>query len=388
MTGTNKFLPFATGGSANVITDDAYAALAALATGYQSGIAQSQQLNKTWRQSSVMAAVMGQIIANYGNNASDGDTIANLVAYLKAALMGSKASIASVSSAATLTFANIGQHVALSGSTNYAVNLPVSTACLAAGAISFQNYGSGTVTISRQGADVIVPNGTTITSIALKAGDTAEFLTDANGNWYLIDGSVALPYAAAMAGANWITQTFGDNTTKLATTAFVQAAVNALITVPTGSIIVVAQSSAPTGYLKANGAAISRSSYSALYSSIGTTYGSGDGSTTFNLPDLRGEFLRGWDDGRGVDASRAFGSNQSDAIRNITGHFGDGFYGENGQNHPSGAFSKNSNPGYTKYYNDAWTYNGPSVDFDASLVVPTASENRPRNVAMLACIKF
>lgn len=225
MTGTNKFLPFATGGSANVITDDAYAALAALATGYQSGIAQSQQLNKTWRQSSVMAAVMGQIIANYGNNASDGDSIANLVAYLKAALMGSKASIGLVSSAATLTFANVGQLVELQGATNYTVTMPLSTACVAGGVIGFHNTGSATVTISRQGADVFAPKSTTITSITLAPGDTAEFASNANGTWYLTEGSVLLPYAGVMAGANWTTPAQFDNSTKLATTEFVKKAI-------------------------------------------------------------------------------------------------------------------------------------------------------------------
>ncbi len=69
-----------------------------------------------------------------------------------------------------------------------------------------------------------------------------------------------------------------------------------------------ARSTAPSGYLKCNGAAISRTTYAALFSAIGTTFGAGDGSTTFNIPDLRGEFIRGWDDARGVDTSRVFGS--------------------------------------------------------------------------------
>ena len=70
--------------------------------------------------------------------------------------------------------------------------------------------------------------------------------------------------------------------------------------------------SLPTGWLKANGAAVSRTTYSNLFAAIGTTYGVGDGSTTFNIPDLRGEFIRGWDDGRGVDSGRTLGSWQDD----------------------------------------------------------------------------
>lgn len=66
----------------------------------------------------------------------------------------------------------------------------------------------------------------------------------------------------------------------------------------------------PGGYLKCNGQAVSRSEYAALFAAIGTTYGLGDGYNTFNLPDIRGNVIRGHDDGRGIDPSRAFGSEQ------------------------------------------------------------------------------
>lgn len=89
--------------------------------------------------------------------------------------------------------------------------------------------------------------------------------------------------------------------------------------IPSGAVMYFAGRNAPTGWLKANGAAVSRTTYAALFAAIGTTYGAGDGRSTFNLPDLRAEFLRGWDDGRGIDSGRAFGSAQSDAIRNIKG---------------------------------------------------------------------
>jgi len=69
--------------------------------------------------------------------------------------------------------------------------------------------------------------------------------------------------------------------------------VNVSGTVPSGGIIPFAGTSAPTGFLMCDGSAVSRTTYAALYSIIGTTYGSGDGSTTFNLPDMRGAFPRG-----------------------------------------------------------------------------------------------
>ena len=85
--------------------------------------------------------------------------------------------------------------------------------------------------------------------------------------------------------------------------------------VPSGAVLYFAGRTAPAGWLKANGAAVSRTAYAALFAAIGTTYGAGDGRTTFNLPDLRGEFIRGWDDGRGVDAGRVFGSAQAHALQ-------------------------------------------------------------------------
>lgn len=106
------------------------------------------------------------------------------------------------------------------------------------------------------------------------------------------------------------TAAFGANSTQLATTAFVQANATA---VPAGTLIHFAGPGVPTGYMPANGAAVSRTTYAALFAVIGTTYGTGDGSTTFNVPDARGLFLRGLDAGRGFDASRALGTLQAGA---------------------------------------------------------------------------
>jgi hypothetical protein len=85
---SNDFIPFAVGGSANVITQSAYAALTSITqNGFQSGIAQSNQLNKVWRQSSIMAAVLAQFIVDQsGQNAVDDGTTATLEANLLAAI--------------------------------------------------------------------------------------------------------------------------------------------------------------------------------------------------------------------------------------------------------------------------------------------------------------
>ncbi|HGL5074073.1 TPA: hypothetical protein ACKFHZ_001918 [Burkholderia multivorans] len=87
MTIQNDFLPFAVGAGANVLTQSAYAALTALGTGYQAGTAQSAACNKTWRQSSIMAAVISQfIVAQTGQPAIDDGTTATLLVNFTAAV--------------------------------------------------------------------------------------------------------------------------------------------------------------------------------------------------------------------------------------------------------------------------------------------------------------
>lgn len=83
-----------------------------------------------------------------------------------------------------------------------------------------------------------------------------------------------------------VTQTSGDNSTKVATTAYVDSAVSGGISVPTGVILAFGGSTAPTGFLMCDGSAVSRTDYAALYAVIGDKYGAGDGSTTFNLPNI------------------------------------------------------------------------------------------------------
>ena len=136
--------------------------------------------------------------------------------------------------------------------------------------------------------------------------------------------------------------------------------------VPTGAVFYFAASTAPTGFLKANRAAVSRTTYAALFAITGTTYGAGDGTTTFNVPDLRGEFIRGWDDARGVDASRAFGSAQADEFKSHT--HGNVF---------SSGYAEAPNGFGWRLYPDA-----------GSTDAAGGAETRPRNVALLACIKF
>lgn len=132
--------------------------------------------------------------------------------------------------------------------------------------------------------------------------------------------------------------------------------------------------SAPVGYLKANFAAVSRTTYRGLFSIVGTRHGAGDGVTTFNLPEGRAEFIRGWDDGRGVDSSRVLGSMQLATSMYFS------------PNSPStgGAAS-------TQAQNVDSSVNGgsPSVTYSSGGGTPASVFTvRPRNIALLACIKI
>lgn len=139
--------------------------------------------------------------------------------------------------------------------------------------------------------------------------------------------------------------------------------------VPAGFVDYFAASVPPAGWLECNGAAISRTTYAALFLAIGTTFGAGDGSTTFNIPDCRGEFIRGWDNGRGVDSARALGSAQDHQMQSHTHTTPQGLTASGGVQYAGGGNGVSSVSGAT-----GGTSNG--------------SENRPRNVAMLTCIKF
>ncbi|NKD46283.1 hypothetical protein HEQ69_11270 [Haematospirillum jordaniae] len=143
---------------------------------------------------------------------------------------------------------------------------------------------------------------------------------------------------------------------------------------PVGSVIMHAGQEPPPLYLKCNGALLSRAAYHELFTVIGTTFGSGDGSTTFAVPDLRGEFLRGWDDGRGVDSGRAFGSAQSDDFESHS-------HVSIGRSFNQGAFFATTG-GYGIWPNGNVDPNHHRTSSEGG------GETRPRNIALLPCIRF
>ena len=135
---------------------------------------------------------------------------------------------------------------------------------------------------------------------------------------------------------------------------------------PTGTVIMFYGSAPPTGYLECDGQ--STTGYDALELIVGA-----------NVPDLRGEFIRGWDNGRGVDTGRALGSTQDDAFQ---GHY-----------HKSNGYTNTTGSNVIPFSGTGGDPTG--IDRFAQTPVSdgtngtprTSSETRPRNVALMYCIK-
>jgi phage-related tail fiber protein len=204
-----------------------------------------------------------------------------------------------------------------------------------------------------------------------------------------VSSDVTLTLPSSDGNANDVLQSDGSG--NLSFTALPQA-------VPTGSVHLMASTTVPSGYLKCNGAAVSRTTYADLFAEIGTAFGAGDGSSTFNVPDLRGEFVRGWDDSRGVDSGRNFATAQGDQNKQ--------------HNHSATATSTVTDPGHNHVYIDQQAHNegyrpwkagdndcgqrnkntnnaftGISVSTSVSVANDGGNEARPRNIAMMYVIK-
>lgn len=137
-------------------------------------------------------------------------------------------------------------------------------------------------------------------------------------------------------------------------------------TIPAGAVMSFAMNSAPSGWLGADGSAVNRTTYADLFASTGTTFGTGDGSTTFNLPDLRGIFVRasGSQTINGTAFSGTFAAKQEDELKAHTHNI-------SGSGSVSGSF------GFTAG-NGASSVSGPTG----------GTETRPANIALFYCIKF
>lgn len=147
--------------------------------------------------------------------------------------------------------------------------------------------------------------------------------------------------------------------------------------IPVGTVITWATGTAPSGYLECNGAAISRTTYATLFGIISDDYGPGDGSTTFNLPDYRGEFLRGWDHAAAHDPDASTRTNRGDGTAGdyVGTKQADGL---KAHLHTGGATAQNA-------FNDS---GAPYTVGSGNTGSTGGNETRPRNINVMYCIKY
>ena len=182
--------------------------------------------------------------------------------------------------------------------------------------------------------------------------------------------------------------------------------------VPSGAVFCMAVATIPSGYLECNGQTVNRTSYAALFAVIGTQYGAGNGSTTFEVPDLRGEFIRGFDNGKGTDSGRSIGTAQAAAFgqhqhsvdlttsnKSLTGSVQAISQSYRIDGTASGVFSKASNRNARLFGNSGGEAQCGGFDMDASHdhtvtgntgnqgSTSNSNETRPRNIAMMYIIK-
>lgn len=436
MSGTSNFLVFDSN-QQNMMNDINYLASTYRQNGTGTGIAPSDIHNKLYYQTSIMSAALGAALAAKGFTVSD-SSLATLTTVLS-----------------NLTVAgDLAGYLALAGGTmtgdlvlhhDPVANLEAATKQYVVNNFAPSGYGLGAAAISFAGSfDLQVVNGYYIT-----AGTGQTNAPASTEKFYLDVTASSVTYVAQQA----IGQVSGNTYTRVNNngiwTSWVQMATTTSAN-PAGTIIEVAQNAAPTGYIKANGAAVSRSTYASLFAALvksatvtisiaspgvitwnghglsandpvkftttgalptglvtATTYyvvgasittntfqlsataggaainttgtqsgvhtainapwGDGDGSTTFNVPDLRGEFIRGWDDSRAVDANRSFGSQQADEYKSHYHDTGDSGTGALGSMYVSGK---------------------STILANARTATSGGAETRPRNVALLRCIKY
>jgi microcystin-dependent protein len=173
------------------------------------------------------------------------------------------------------------------------------------GNITITPNGTGEVDITKVDIDSGAIDGTTIGANSAAAGTFTNLTASTN---------LTLASGATVTGILDEDNFASDSATALATQQSIKAYIASQLTAstPAGVITPYAGTSAPTGYLLCHGQAVSRTTYADLFSAISTTYGIGDGSSTFNLPDLRGRVVAGQDDMGGTSANRL--TNQSGGL--------------------------------------------------------------------------
>ena len=287
-------------------------------------------------------------------------------------------------SGATMTGPLLGDDGSGSGSPSYSFDQDTDTGMFRAAAnqIGFSTAGTHRVSIINTG--IVTENGSDIRMEDVGASHTVALKPPALTQ----DVELTLPSSVVNGG-------------------FLQTDANGALSfqivagVPTGSVFCMAVATVPTGYFECNGQSLNRNTYAALFAVIGTQYGAAN-SSTFKVPDLRGEFVRGFDNGRGIDSGRGIGSSQSgqnlshdhDADASATSNVSDPGHRHNARGYGNDDDGGNqftgsgNNSVRNNAIEDATT--GISVATNVSIDVDNdgGNEARPRNVAMMYIIKI
>lgn len=334
----NDFKPFATNPDANVIGQAEYETLSALQNGFRKGLARSSELNKVMRQSASMTAALARFAASKtGEDIRDNGDIDTLARQIETAI-GSVSSlhIAEAEGSANALAAHFSPAIR-----ELKHGLPVHVRA------QEKNTGTGTTfDADTTGAKPVVKGN----NLTLEAGDIA-----GAGHWLDMQYDEGLDKWVLKNPAKGITPPSG---------------------VPVGTIEYFAMATPPAGYLKADGTAVGRETYPDLFAAIGTTFGVGDGETTFNLPDLIDRFAQG---------SNTPGQKLEAGLPNITGNNG---YTTIDTAPISGAYTS-SDETYSCLNNNGRTTT-KSTRFDASRSDPIygASDTvQPPALTLLPCIK-
>jgi microcystin-dependent protein len=214
--------------------------------------------------------------------------------------------------------------------------------------LNFLSASGGTITGTLEVTGGTVLRGTQVTTLNASGTSTLQAVNAAS-------------VTAALNGAGQRLQNIATPTagTDAATKGYVDSAI------PAGVVSYTAGSAAPAGWLLCNGQSVSRTTYAPLFSAIGTTYGSVD-VNTFNVPDLRGYFIRALDLGRGVDVDRTLGSYQADEFASHSHAGVPQLLADNDRGAGSSSFS---------------------IDTTGSTSPTGGTETRPKNLALVAIIK-
>ena len=229
--------------------------------------------------------------------------------------------------------------------------------------------GSSTVNVNSLGVkNIRLPSGATLIADDISARVSMVF--DSGNDWFEVTNAPAKNnFASVVELATQAEALAGTDNQRVITPSTLKDAIDQVL--PIGSVIEWSTATPPANFLEMDGAEISRATFSELFAVIGTAWGVGDGSTTFDLRDDRGEFKRGWDNGRGVDSGRSINSNQADEFESHD-HVIDLFQSTGGTNINDGV--------------------GAYTALAAQGSVPTdmtgGTETRPRNNAVMYIVKY